>query len=133
MAATDRRGRVYAIGGALAGVFRSIVERYDPATGTWSAVSPLPMALCCGAATTGLGGRIFVIGVGRGAGRGRGENSGGGGSFKKKKKHREILVRVECYLKSITDHANVRNIVIQLESRRQMRNDSNCMRRQTIS
>src|SRR2546422_1977906 len=40
-----------AIGGALAGVFRSIVERYDPATGTWSAVSPLPVALCSGAAT----------------------------------------------------------------------------------
>src|SRR2546422_2576816 len=29
---------------------------------TWSAMSPLPMALCCGAATTGLDGRIYVIG-----------------------------------------------------------------------
>jgi len=43
-------------------VFRSIVERYDPATDTWSPVSPLPVALCCGAATTGRDGRIYVIG-----------------------------------------------------------------------
>ena len=62
MAATDRQGRIYAVGGALAGVFRNTVERYDPATDTWSAVSPLPVALCCGGATTGLDGRIYVIG-----------------------------------------------------------------------
>jgi len=34
MAATDRQGRIYAAGGALAGVIRNTVESYDPATET---------------------------------------------------------------------------------------------------
>src|SRR2546422_6894500 len=44
MAATDRQGRVYAIGGAASGVVRRLVERYASATDTRSAQSPLPVA-----------------------------------------------------------------------------------------
>ncbi len=62
MAATDQQGRVYAIGGALAGVFRNVVERYDPASDSWTTMASLPVALCCGGAATGRDGRIYVVG-----------------------------------------------------------------------
>jgi len=63
MAATDRHGRIYAIGGASPPVgFRNTVERYDPETDTWTTVAPLPGPLCCGGAAAGLDGRIYVAG-----------------------------------------------------------------------
>jgi len=65
MAATDRHGRIYAIGGAappaLAG-FRNTVQRYDPQTDSWATVAPLPAPRCCGAVATGRDGRIYVAG-----------------------------------------------------------------------
>lgn len=62
MAATDRYGRIYGIGGGSATGFRNTVERYDPETNSWSTVASLPAPLCCGGAARGPDGRIYVAG-----------------------------------------------------------------------
>ena len=63
--ATDGSNRAYAIGGIDASGNRlATVERFDPATGSWSLVAPLPKALArSGAAAVYDGaGHIFVFG-----------------------------------------------------------------------
>jgi N-acetylneuraminic acid mutarotase len=62
-AATDRAGRVYAIGGysSFEG-YASAVERYDPATNAWTRLPRLPTARVELAAATGADGRIYAFG-----------------------------------------------------------------------
>ena len=64
-AATDLNGRIYAIGGYLpppANYDVNTVEAYDPTTGTWSTVAPMPTARDGLVAVTGLDGHIYAIG-----------------------------------------------------------------------
>jgi N-acetylneuraminic acid mutarotase len=67
-AAAGRDGSIYAIGGGLFFGTLSSVERYDPATSTWSFVAPLNTPRMDFAATTGSDGSIYAIG-GYSAGR----------------------------------------------------------------
>ncbi len=63
--ASDSQGRVYAIGGIgvrADGEIWSDAERFDPSTGTWSAIAPLPVPLH-GISAVGDGqGHLFVFG-----------------------------------------------------------------------
>jgi N-acetylneuraminic acid mutarotase len=62
-AATGADGRIYAIGGQLAGgLLTNEVDAYDPCSNTWTVVAPLPTATYELAATTGLDGRIYALG-----------------------------------------------------------------------
>src|SRR5207248_75940 len=63
---------IYAIGGAI-DLSRQVnaVERYDPKKMQWSSVASMPYAVYSPAATTGLDGRIYVLG---GAGGGVTQN-----------------------------------------------------------
>src|SRR6185369_15562818 len=60
-------GRVYAIGGFVGSSFTAgaAVDRYDPATGKWSAAAPLPMPRGALAAVA-LDGEIYATGGARG-------------------------------------------------------------------
>jgi large repetitive protein len=62
-AATGPDGRIYAIGGQLAGGGpTNEVDAYDPCTGTWAIVDSLPTRTYELAATTGLDGLIYALG-----------------------------------------------------------------------
>jgi N-acetylneuraminic acid mutarotase len=66
-AASDASGRIYAIGGYNNSFDPNhpelnVVERYDPATNTWSTLPAMPTARYGLAATAGLDGWIYVIG-----------------------------------------------------------------------
>jgi hypothetical protein len=64
--AADGSGRAYAIGGMIAGddipTRLASVERFDPATGQWSAVAPLPVGVSGAAAVYDGNGHILVFG-----------------------------------------------------------------------
>jgi len=65
--ATGVDGRIYAFGGEYSGITSMYlplnhVDRYDPATGIWSAVTPMPTARGCTAAAVGGNGLIYVFG-----------------------------------------------------------------------
>ena len=60
-------GRIYAVGGQSgqdqSAVYRANVDAYDPATNTWTAVAPLPVAMSHNNASTfTMGGRIIETG-----------------------------------------------------------------------
>lgn len=59
---TDLSGRLYAIGGVVAGNASSSVIRYDPATNMWTTVASLPSARYSSASATDLSGRIYSLG-----------------------------------------------------------------------
>lgn len=64
-ATNDLQGRQYLIGGYINNTFTATstqVDRYDPATNTWSQVAPLPQALRRATAATDKLGRIYVVG-----------------------------------------------------------------------
>jgi hypothetical protein len=63
--ASDGLNRAYAIGGSTNGdtpIRLASVERFDPATGQWSAAAPLPLALSGAAAVYDGNGHILVFG-----------------------------------------------------------------------
>lgn len=62
-AATDRAGRVYAIGGCCSqSSDTSLVERYDPTANAWTALAPLPTGRYGLQAVRADDGRIYAIG-----------------------------------------------------------------------
>lgn len=61
-AATDDRGRIYAIAGYTPEFPLATVERFDPALGYWTRLPDLPDARQSLAAATGGDGRIYAIG-----------------------------------------------------------------------
>jgi len=69
--AINPRGQIYAIGGFVSNggslTYLRTVESYDPATDSWSTVTPLPRALGSLRAVTGPEGHIYTIGGYNGA------------------------------------------------------------------
>jgi N-acetylneuraminic acid mutarotase len=61
-AATDLKGRVYAIAGINGTAALNSVEAYDPATDRWTMVAPMDQPRQGHVAVTGLDGRIYVFG-----------------------------------------------------------------------
>jgi N-acetylneuraminic acid mutarotase len=61
-ATTGLDGRIYAVGGFDGADNLHTVEVYDPSTGQWSAVAPLPSEASFLAAATGRDGRIYAFG-----------------------------------------------------------------------
>jgi hypothetical protein len=61
-AATDSSGNIYAIGGYSGGVGINTVEKYNPATNTWTTVAPMPTARAGLAAAVDSSGNIYAIG-----------------------------------------------------------------------
>lgn len=64
---TGPDGRIYVFGGEYSGVTSiylplNHVEAYDPNTGIWTAVAPMPTARGCAAAAVGRDGLIYVFG-----------------------------------------------------------------------
>lgn len=64
MSAAELDGRLYAIGGRMPGDFSlDVVERFDPASGEWEEIAPLPLGTGGPSAVT-AGGMIVVAGGG---------------------------------------------------------------------
>ena len=63
-AAVGLDGRTYISGGCNGSYpsFNTEADVYDPATGTWTAIAPMPVGRCIGSDITGPDGRIYAIG-----------------------------------------------------------------------